>query len=782
MDMLLEEHNRLSQQSNLSKIADDVQSTLEILMQARERISSDPDSASITLAKLQDPIKKSFTKVNDDLKQIHSGLGKYTKALDKKFKDKLLPTEGYDALSSHPTLVNRAIAMHLLREGQFSVASTFITEATANPPRPTAQLKKGSFDSEVPFEDTLGVGPLDSEPLQQQFTNMYYILHQLKNERNLLPAIEWARKHSGTLEARGSNLEFDLVRLQFVWLFMGGRDHGHGMEDGPQKALEYAREEFNVFQGKYLPDIQQLACALAFQPNLEHSPYRRTFHNDGAWDEVANSFTREFCSLLGLSADSPLYVAATAGAIALPTLLKLQNIMKEKRTEWTTQNELPVEIPLPPAYQFHSIFVCPVSKEQTTDQNPPMMMPCGHVVAQESLMRLSKGSRFKCPYCPGESHPRDARKHLSRDSQDQMPTSLSTLVASDLSLPPGSYIYSLLPAADCLTAISSDNSLRVFDQETLKLKPGGVFENVNQGVTCVKRADHEGNTLATGGRDGAVRYWDLRSGKKITEFKADNNAPILSLDCNQSKGNLAAGTELIHSLAALIMWDIRSPRRPQLQYVESHNDDITELQFHPTDPSLLLSGSTDGLVNIYNTNITDENDALHQIINHGSSIHYAGFLNDIDIFALSHDESLAVYQLANPDESVEEPLPNILGDVRARLGCEYVAEVLKTNGGAVIGAGSHTKHQLDLVSLSRAPEWSFNDDAIVRLPGAHSDDIIRTMNVDEKHNIIYTGGEDGHVRAWKLPEGGQDIGAGVNVKTSGKLKDRPSKEGRFKPY
>ena len=32
--------------------------------------------------------------------------------------------------------------------------------------------------------------------------------------------------------------------------------------------------------------------------------------------------------------------------------------------QWTSANELPVEIPLPAAYQFHSIFVCPVSKER----------------------------------------------------------------------------------------------------------------------------------------------------------------------------------------------------------------------------------------------------------------------------------------------------------------------------------------------------------------------------------------------------------------------------------
>ncbi|EHK96238.1 putative LisH domain-containing protein C29A3.03c [Glarea lozoyensis 74030] len=129
-----------------------------------------------------------------------------------------------------------------------------------------------------------------------------------------------------------------------------------------------------------------------------------------AWDDVASSFTREFCSSLGLSAESPLYVAATAGAIALPSHVKYANIVKKKHTEWTTQNEFPVEIPLPRSMIYHAIFVCPVSKEQSTEDNPPMMMPCGHVVAKESLAKLSKGGRFKCPYCPNESQPKDARE------------------------------------------------------------------------------------------------------------------------------------------------------------------------------------------------------------------------------------------------------------------------------------------------------------------------------------------------------------------------------------
>ncbi len=232
--------------------------------------------------------------------------------------------------------------MHLLREGQFSVASTFLTDATTNPHY--SESTAGTLNPYATLEHDLGIDSLKSEALRKKFANMYHILHELKNHRNLQPAIEWARSNSQALESRGSNLEFELVKQQFVWLFTGGPfpDDPRSVLEGRQLALEYGRQEFGRFQGRYLGEIQKLGGAMPFGPNLAQSPYRRIFHNAGAWDELANCFTREFCSLLGLSADSPLYIAATAGAIALPTLLKLQTIMKEKRAGWTTQNELPV--------------------------------------------------------------------------------------------------------------------------------------------------------------------------------------------------------------------------------------------------------------------------------------------------------------------------------------------------------------------------------------------------------------------------------------------------------
>ncbi|TGO25684.1 hypothetical protein BPAE_0075g00390 [Botrytis paeoniae] len=402
MDVLEKEIIKLQRDSSFDQSIEDVDKIIQQLEKARDAIESGPQFASITLTKLQHPLKNGFEKVNDDIKKIHKAHGTYGKAVNSNLPKQTLLNE-IDALANHTELVNRAITMHLLREGQFGVASTFYEE-----------LQNMKKNGSGPGADPNLLAPENEtvdEGLQGEFETMYNILHQLK-ERNLRPAIEWAQKNSRELETRGSNLEFELSKLQFVWLFLGPETNGlpDDENNGLSGALQYARDYFPRFQSRFLKEIQQLVTAMVFESNLQRSPYRQTFDTSSSWSDVCTSFTREFCSLLGLSAESPLYLAATAGAIALPTLIKLATIQKTKRTNWTTDTELAVEIPLPRSMIFHPIFVCPVSKEQTNESNPPMMLPCGHVVAKESLQKLSKGGRFKCPYCPVESQMKEARQ------------------------------------------------------------------------------------------------------------------------------------------------------------------------------------------------------------------------------------------------------------------------------------------------------------------------------------------------------------------------------------
>lgn len=383
------------------------------------------------MTKLQNPLKERFEAVNKDLANVSKTQKKLGKALDKALPPKPLPTE-HDAMENRTPLINRAIAIHLLREGEFEVASTFISETQDNPPLdrspPTSPIPIETADADQHMSDIddemsrsmsttrttqrhSDLSRLQSQELQEKFTDMYRILQELRCH-NLMPAIEWARQNSDALEARGSNFEFELSKLQYVWLFKGPGTNNlpDDMYNGRSGALLYAQNNFGRFQTRHLREIQQLASAMVYAPNLAQSPYRAVFAADTAFSDVAASFTREFCSLLGLSAESPLYVAATAGALALPRLLKYTSAARAKGTAWTTADELAFETPLPARMMYHSIFVCPVSKEQTTDANPPMMIPCGHVLARETLTKLCKGARFKCPYCPSDGNMKDARQ------------------------------------------------------------------------------------------------------------------------------------------------------------------------------------------------------------------------------------------------------------------------------------------------------------------------------------------------------------------------------------
>ncbi|KAL2136523.1 hypothetical protein VTI74DRAFT_3348 [Chaetomium olivicolor] len=428
---LLDELSKADKLPRLSAAAQDVDKIIELLSDAREQVARamDPHTASLTMTKLQNPIKTGFDKVNDDLKAASAAHKKVGKSLERHFPLKPLPTDN-DTMENNLPLVNRAIAMHLLREGQFAVASTFIEEAQSKAPKQPYSVHDEPMD-EDPEEDgdetdadadpspaaaltdeDYSLSSLHSQDLQDKFAEMYGILQQLK-AHNLTPAIEWARENSVELEARGSNLEFELSKLQYVWLFLGPGVNGlpDDEHNGRSGALAYARRHFGRFQGRHLREIQQLASAMVYAPNIAASPYHDTFSSiTSAFVDVASSFTREFCSLLGLSAESPLYLAVTAGALALPRLMKYTMATRATGTEWTTAQELPFETPLPESMLFHSIFVCPVSKEQTTEDNPPMVIPCGHMLAKETLQKLCKGSRFKCPYCPSEGLLANARR------------------------------------------------------------------------------------------------------------------------------------------------------------------------------------------------------------------------------------------------------------------------------------------------------------------------------------------------------------------------------------
>ncbi|CAN7108218.1 hypothetical protein BRARA_A00110 [Brassica rapa] len=295
-------------------------------------------------------------------KELNVALTKYPKVLEKQLNPEI--AKAYRTNAEFDThVVNQIIANFFYRQGMFEIGDCFVAE---------------TGESEC--------------TTRQSFVEMYEILEAMER-RDLAPALNWAGANSERLKQARSDLEMKLHSLQFLKISQG---------QNSQEALSYARKHFAVYADSCLYEIQKLVCSLLWDKNLEQSPYSE-FLSPVLWDNAVRELTRQYCNLLGESSESPLSVTVTAGTHALPVLLKYINVMANKKLDWQSVEQLPVAVELPEEFQFHSVFVCPVSKEQSSEDNPPMMMSCGHVLCKQTITRMSKNgakTSFKCPYCP----------------------------------------------------------------------------------------------------------------------------------------------------------------------------------------------------------------------------------------------------------------------------------------------------------------------------------------------------------------------------------------------
>lgn len=96
---------------------------------------------------------------------------------------------------------------------------------------------------------------------------------------------------------------------------------------------------------------------------------------------------------------------------------------------------------------------------------------------------------------------------------------LQATAASSLALPPENYIYAIAPCAGSFAAISSDDSLRACDASDIN--HGSVIAHkAHDGITALRSyAAGDTQLLATGGRDGKVKLWDVRAGHAVVEME-----------------------------------------------------------------------------------------------------------------------------------------------------------------------------------------------------------------------------------------------------------------------
>jgi len=358
-------------------ISDSLDSLIHSLHEARDAIQPGTVSPDLLL-QLSQTVELKKKEVDDRQKEVYNSLSRLGKALDKKFPAAL---PSYPEVFISPTSVTaleRTVALHFLRTGQFDTAGIFLQEA----------------------------GLDISAELRAQFIDLHRILQALRSQ-DIGPALGWVAKNRTFLRERASPLEFHLHRSQYIRLLLSSHP------PNPLPAIEYAKTTMVPFYAENEDEFKRLTACIIYLPlsKLQTSPYADLASPSLHFD-LEPLFAKEYCASLGMSRQVPLRVVGDiGGGGALARIEKGRKVMRERKSEWSQADELPIEIPLPPENRYHSIFACPVSKEQSTEMNPPMMMGCGHVVTKDSLHKLSKPGggydpvdrRVKCPYCPAES-------------------------------------------------------------------------------------------------------------------------------------------------------------------------------------------------------------------------------------------------------------------------------------------------------------------------------------------------------------------------------------------
>ncbi|KAL4444367.1 hypothetical protein ABPG75_012104 [Micractinium tetrahymenae] len=140
--------------------------------------------------------------------------------------------------------------------------------------------------------------------------------------------------------------------------------------------------------------------------------------------------------------------------------------------------------------------------------------------------------------------------------------------------------------------------------------------------------------------DGTVRGWDARSGQQVESYTVQR---LELLSCSTNGTLVAAGGG-----DKVLFWDRRT-QRPIASFDDTHCQDVTQVAFHPAHRGMLVSGSEDGLIAVFDTAPgLDEDEGFKAALNIDTSVAKLGFYGrqGEKLWARSGVESLHLWEWA----------------------------------------------------------------------------------------------------------------------------------------
>jgi WD40 repeat protein len=215
----------------------------------------------------------------------------------------------------------------------------------------------------------------------------------------------------------------------------------------------------------------------------------------------------------------------------------------------------------------------------------------------------------------------------------------STVFSND-----GDYVFDIAncaiqsnPSIASIAVSGSNQCISIFDEELTRIYD--VSSAHNQRITDLCSFN---NLLISSSLDGFIKIWDMRDLRTPSKvFKT--SMPLNCASINASGTYLSCGSEYTTE-AKLFIFDIRNGA-PVKVIEDAHNDDISTVKFHPSLDNVMISGSTDKLICVFDFYANEDDDFISNVIATDSSVQRIGFCGpDYEaISCITHIETFSIY-------------------------------------------------------------------------------------------------------------------------------------------
>ncbi|CAD8142030.1 unnamed protein product [Paramecium pentaurelia] len=350
---------------DLERIQKKARISNKIINNQLDQIIAEIEEAKISndYSQLKDKLQnyKPLTKIKQTNNECYAYISKMGKNMDKLYKKNL--QYGQEHVELDQKVLTKLIKNHLLRDGEFEAYEILVKES-------------GSEESQY----------------HQFFAEVQNIVNDLK-ERKLNSAIQWAEQGE---KKSTNNLLYELLKQRVIQLVQ---------TEGINAAVYFMRNNSSFqeqSQGR-LYEICLITYSLLLWPNIENTKYYYLYDDEKNWPRILKLFLEVASKSQNILIKSEIRTVFSAGCLAMPKLIKYNQITRNRSSE-VLVNDIPIDIEIGKEYKYHSFFVCPVSKEVTTSDNPPVLLKCGHVISKLSAHKMiANKSKFKCPTCPIET-------------------------------------------------------------------------------------------------------------------------------------------------------------------------------------------------------------------------------------------------------------------------------------------------------------------------------------------------------------------------------------------